>query len=164
MTNDGSTIPTMEKDAGSTKAEPLYTALVSIRNTELSVYWTRYNIQSAINFVLVAAALASGPDSFASKHMALTAVAGLLASIIWLLFIAKGKQLLMTRWERHIRAYEDCTPEVKYKLFTIHSTEEALKSAEQSSWNNLTILASALPALCIIVWIVILTISIACVP
>jgi hypothetical protein len=164
MTDDGSTTTTLEKDEGSTKAEPLYTALVNIRNTELSVYWTRYNIQSAINFVLLAAALASGSDSFARKHMALTVVAGLLTSIVWLLFIAKGKQLLMNRWERHIRAYEDCTPEVKYKLFTIHSAEEALKSAAQSSWDNLTDLAAALPALCIIVWIVILTISIISVP
>lgn len=36
-----------------------YRALVSIRNTELSVYWARYNIQSAINCGFLVAVLAS---------------------------------------------------------------------------------------------------------
>ena len=137
------------------RREALYTALVDVRNTELAVYWTRYNIQSAINFGLLAAVLASNSDSFIRKYIEFTAPAGFLLALIWLLFLVKGKQLLTGRWERHIRNYEKNTPEVKYRLFCEIENEKGIKTKWRTMWDNLDVLSRGLPILCMVSWIVI---------
>jgi hypothetical protein len=147
------------------KPEALYTALVNVRNTELTVYWTRFNIQSAINLVLLAAALSSKSDSFVGKHMWFAAIAGIILAIIWLLFIVKGKQLLEDRWEPHIRKYEENTPQVQYKLFCeIQKEKERVRKCNKlrPRWDNLDYLSRSLPILCIAAWFIILVISLAC--
>ncbi|MDP2157987.1 MAG: hypothetical protein Q8K68_09795 [Nitrospirota bacterium] len=135
------------------KSEALYSALVSIRNVELTAYWTRYNIQSAINFGLLAATLASSEDSFIGKHITYAAIAGLILTLIWLTFVVKGKELLTGRWERHIRTYEENTHEVKYKLFCEVKKEEDIKSNLLRAWDNLDVLARGLPILCLVAWV-----------
>lgn len=135
------------------KSEPLYSALVSIRNVELTAYWTRYNIQSAINFGLLAATLASSGDSFIGKHITYAAIAGLILTLIWLTFVVKGKKLLTERWERHIRTYEENTHEVKYKLFCEVKKEEDIKSNLLREWDNLDVPARGLPLLCLVAWV-----------
>jgi hypothetical protein len=141
------------------KSEALYSALVSIRNAELTAYWTRYNIQSAINFGLLAAALASSENSFIGKHMVYAAIAGLILTLIWIVFVVKGKKLLTGRWERHIRTYEKNTHEVKYKLFCEVKKEEDSKGNLRRAWDNLDVLARCLPTLCIVAWIIIYIVS-----
>ena len=143
-------------------SEALYSALVSVRNVELTAYWTRYNIQSAINFGLLAAALASSADSFIGKNMVYAAIAGLILTLIWITFVVKGKKLLTGRRERHIRTYEENTHEVKYKLFCEVKKEEDSKSNLRRAWDNLDVLARGLPMLCIVAWIIIFTVSLTC--
>jgi hypothetical protein len=161
-TNEESPSEGASKPPESSTPEALYSTLVSIRNTELTVYWTRYNIQSAINFVFLAAVLTSGSDSFIGKHIMPAAVIGLVLAIIWLFIVVKGKELLTDRWERHIRSYEESTNEVKYKLFCEVKKEEGNKSKIKRAWDNLDIIAPGLPILCMVAWIVILTAYLAC--
>jgi hypothetical protein len=139
----------------SNSKEAIYRELVTVRNTELIVYWARYNIQSAINFGLLVAVLANKPESFIGRHMECTAFAGILLALIWLLFIVFGKKLLIGRWERHIRTYENNISEVKYRLFSKVKEEEESKCIVQRYWDNLTILSCSLPLFCIGAWFVI---------
>ncbi len=48
--------------------EHQYTAFINVRNTEISVYWTRYNIQAFLNLGLLVAALSAKPDSLIGQH------------------------------------------------------------------------------------------------
>ena len=154
MTKETTTSSDTPKQPESLKQEALYTALVNVRNTELTVYWTRYNIQSAINFVLLAAALAGKSDSLIGKNMKFAVCAGILLALFWIIFVVKGKELLTDRWEKHIRTYEESTPQGTYRLFCEIKKEEDSKGSIQRKWDNLDYLSRALPILCMVAWII----------
>ena len=139
----------------SNTSEALYRTFVSVRNTELTTYWSRYSVQSAINFGLLAVALASKSDSRIGAHIVFIASIGIVLAVIWLLYVTKGKQILVDRWEMHIRLYEKSTPKVKYKLFSKIKKEEDSKRTMLRIWDNLTILSCIPPILCVGAWIVI---------
>lgn len=148
MNNDNA-----QNAADTPKSEPLYTAFVNVRNTELSVYWTRYNIQSAINFVLLAAVLTSRSDSFVNKYMNSAAIAGFVLAGIWFLVTIKGKQLLTDRWDSHLRTYEKIIiGREEHRLFCKVAQDEEKKCKLMRMWDNLDILARGLPVLCMLVW------------
>ena len=107
------------------RPEPLYASFVAIRNTELTVYWARNNILSAINFALLAVAFAGRSDSFVILHSALVGVGGIVLAVIWLLFVHKGKQLLTDRWELALKIYETTIQQSDHRLFTnVHAKAE----------------------------------------
>ena len=136
--------------------EHQYTALVNVRNTELSAYWMRYNIQAVINLGLVAACISSKPDSIIGKHLFWVSLCGILLAFIWLFFAIKSKQLFTDRWERYIKKYEeDFLPE-KHRLFTNVCIEEEQKTFLKKHWDNLNILAWSVPVFLIIIWAFIL--------
>jgi len=89
--------------------EHLYTALVNIRNTELTVYWTRYNIQSALNTAVLVGALAGvkGSDRLPLPVLLAVAVGGFFLAVIWLVFAVYGKRLFVDGWEEWIAEYEE---------------------------------------------------------
>jgi len=139
----------------SSPTEGQYAALVSLRNTEISVYWTRYNIQSAINCVVLAAALASRSDSYIKVNMPFFSMIGILMTIIWIIFIIMGKMMLFDLWESNLINYEKITTGIKYKLFyQIHGTENT--GSLRRIFNKITILALTLPLLCMGAWVYIL--------
>ena len=84
--------------------EHLYIALVNVRNTELSVYWTRYNIMAVINLGILAAVLSSRMDSLVIQVLPCVAAGGILLGAIWFAIAVKGKQLFTQRWEEIGRA------------------------------------------------------------
>ena len=132
----------------------LYSSLVGLRNTELTIYWTRYNILSAINFALLAVGFSAGDASFVVANRTLTAVGGLLIAVIWLLITVKGKQLLIERWDRNIEIYEEqCITDPDLRLFTRVLQNES-KNWFRKRWDNLNILAGSLPVLCIVAWVI----------
>lgn len=93
--------------------EQQYTALVNIRNTELTAYWTRYNIQAVLNLGFAALAISAlvqlkgpfEPNKVLVKI--LFAVAGFILAAIWLGFTVQGKKLFVDGWEEWIAEYED---------------------------------------------------------
>lgn len=136
--------------------EHQYNALVNVRNTELSAYWTRYNIQSVLNWGLVVAYLSVKSDSIISRQLGrylfLASPCGILLASIWLFFIIKSKQLLTDRWERHIQKYEAEFLPKKHRLFTNVCTEEEQKTYLKKNWDNLNFLARSIPVLLIFIW------------
>jgi len=135
--------------------EFLYAPLVDLRNTELSIYWTRYNILSAVNFGLLAVVLSASDDSFVPTMRTLVSLGGVLIAVIWLLFTVKGKQLLKNRWDQNISIYENkCIDNPDLRLFSRVLENESKKKWLRKNWDNLNILARSLPALCIVAWII----------
>ena len=134
--------------------EFLYSSLVAIRNTELSIYWTRYSILSAINFGIIAVALTAGNNSTIHAARTWISLGGILIASIWLLITVRGKHLLTERWDRNIEIFEQkCIDDPELKLFTRVLKSES-KNRFIKNWDNLNILAWSLPVLCIIAWIV----------
>ncbi|MBI2359674.1 MAG: hypothetical protein HYV04_12370, partial [Deltaproteobacteria bacterium] len=89
--------------------EGLYTALINIRNTEVQVYWTRYNIQSALNAVVLAGGLAAlkGPNPLPDIVLLPLSLGGFVMSCVWLWFAVLGKRLFVEGWEEWIAEYEE---------------------------------------------------------
>jgi len=130
-----------------------YSSFVSVRNTELAAYWTRYNILAAVNLALLAAALAANTSSLIRYCPWLISGGGIVLSFIWLLITIKSKQLLENRWDKHIRDYEGALKDNRIKLFTNVYSEEDKKSWVKKHYDNLNILARLLPILCIVGWL-----------
>lgn len=139
-----------------TKQEPLYGAFIQVRNIELSVYWTRYNIQSAINFGLIAVVLSSKTNSLIQQHLVYISVIGIFMAITWLCLTILGKRILNDWWEKHLRTYERTIPNQEHRLFRNIYKKENEKCWIKKNWQNLNILTRFLPILCLVVWLVIL--------
>jgi len=133
--------------------ESLYPAFVSVRNTELVAYWSRYNIQTVLNFGLLAAALSANPGSFIVQHKILIGVGGIILSFVWVGFILMGKKLLTERWDSYIRECEKGFSNNEIKLFTRVEDEEKKICKLKRHWRNLNILAYIPPTLCIFAWV-----------
>jgi len=138
-----------------TPNDQFYTSLVNVRNTELSVYWTRYNILAAVNLALLAIALASDSTSFMYNFPIWIMLGGIILAFIWLLITIKGKQLITNRWEEHIRDYEKAFKDKNQKLFTNVNTAENVKCFLKKHYDNLNIPARAVPIICIVGWLII---------
>ena len=110
-----------------TPNDQFYASLVNVRNTELSVYWTRYNILAAVNLALLAFALASDSTSFMYNFPLWIMSGGIIFAFIWLFITITGKQLITNRWDKHIRDYEKAFNDKNQKLFTNVNTEENAK-------------------------------------
>lgn len=134
--------------------EQQYASLLSVRNTELTAYWTRYSIQSALNLGILIAALSSKPDSIIGKNHVFVAIAGIVLALIWLLFTYYGKLLLNKRWEEHIIQYEKHFPE-DHRMFTRVRAEESSKGWFRRDLHNLNILARSIPVFVILGWIIV---------
>lgn len=136
--------------------DSLYQTFVSVRNAELIAYWSRYNIQTVLNFGLIAAALSAKPGSFVDQHRILIGVGGILLSFVWIGFILMSKKLLTKRWEFYIREYEESLskslPNKIPLLFTWLKEEEKNMGKLRRCWRNLNILAYTPPLLCIVAW------------
>ncbi len=143
------------------KIEGIYTALVNVRNTELSVYYARYNIQAVINFGLIAAVLAAREDSKFLTPLPLWIVLGGLAlSMLWLCFVIWGKRLFTRRWESYLREYEidilahQCLKNGLLMFTDVKDKEEKLRQPRRY-WDNLTILNVLVPLMASAAWMII---------
>jgi hypothetical protein len=150
-----------EQQPISWKIDAIYTALVNVRNTELSVYYARYNILAVINIGLIAAVLATRHDSrFLSPLPCWIVLGGCALSLVWLGFAALGKRLFTERWEVYLRRFEreildrqGLQPELQ--LFThVESTEQKL-SWWKRHWENLNVLTLLVPLMAFAAWIII---------
>lgn len=138
--------------------EPLYVALVNIRNTEVTAYWARYNIQAVLNYGLLAAALSAKPDMpLLSPVPAALTVVGILLALVWVGFVIVSKWVLVRRWERFLMDYErrflragDEVPCLG--VFSVVFKEESARSAVVRNTRNLNLLALLMPFLCILAW------------
>ena len=134
-------------------SDQIYATFVSVRNTELTAYWTRYNILAAINIALLAVALSAEPSSLIRKYPCLVVIFGSVLALIWLCISIKGKQLFVKLWEVHIRDYEKKFTDKQSQLFTkVHEANEAKKSFKKHC-DNLNILTKAIPIICMIGWL-----------
>jgi hypothetical protein len=141
--------------------EHQYTAMVNVRNTELTAYWARYNIQAILNIGLMAAMLSSKPNSIMRQYMMYIAPIGIILSIIWLAFITCGKRILTKRWERYIIRYENDYLPIQHRLFANVHAEEEKKETEWylkiwgwfiTNLRNLNILACSIPIVSLLGW------------
>ncbi|HWR83482.1 MAG TPA: hypothetical protein VN285_09270 [Candidatus Deferrimicrobium sp.] len=152
----GSTQPAADS---SSAPEALYTAFANVRNAELSVYWTRYNIQAVINLGLIAAVLGTRADSvFMSPLPAWVVLAGVMLSLIWLGFTILGKCLFTDRWETYLRNYEakflTHLPD-DLRMFTDVRRREDGLGWWKKHWGNLNILTRSVPILALVGWLLI---------
>ncbi|HXM96693.1 MAG TPA: hypothetical protein VOA64_20940 [Candidatus Dormibacteraeota bacterium] len=88
--------------------EHLYSALAAFRNTELTVYATRYNVQAAINTGAAAGGLAAakGPAPASTSILVAIGCGGIVLAVIWLGFAVLGKKLFVDGWDHWIFKYE----------------------------------------------------------
>jgi len=93
----------------------VYSALVQIRNTELTIYLTRYNILGAMVFVLVAAALNSKTDTLSNLYWDMLCYVGFVLASIWLFVAFTGRGIVID-WQNRIADIEE-DPK-KWKAFT----------------------------------------------
>jgi hypothetical protein len=125
----------------------VYAALVAVRNAELQAHWTRYNIQSVLNLGFALAVLGAQPSSFIGEHQMLFAIAGALLGGTWLWFAWESKNVLVNRWGRHLKQFEEeHRDRLAYRLFT-------LVAAEEEGLGPLTLVQRLLPVGFIIVWL-----------
>ncbi len=141
--------------------EAIYTALVNVRNAELSVYYTRYNILAVINFGLIAAVLATAQDSrFLSPLPLWIVLGGAALSLVWLGFAVVGKRLFTERWEGYLQRYET---EIlarqglqgDLQMFTHVAGEERRLDCWKRNWRNLNILTRFVPLMAFVAWMII---------
>lgn len=141
--------------------EANYTALVNVRNTELSVYYARYNIQAVINFGLIAAVLATRQDSrFLSPLPLWIVLGGCALSLVWLGFAVVGKRLFAERWEGYLRRYESEILarqglHADLQMFTHVAAAQQRLGLWSRNWNNLNVLTRAVPLMAFAAWVVI---------
>jgi hypothetical protein len=138
--------------------EALYISLVNTRNTEVTAYWARYNIQAVLNFGLLAAVLSAKPETSLLYPLpaALPAV-GVLLGIMWIAFVVVSKWVLVRRWERFLRDYEESFlmrpgAPASLAVFTAIHAEEAARSPFMRNIRNLNLLALIMPVICIGAW------------
>lgn len=132
-----------------------YPSFVNVRNTELTVHWTRYNILAAVNLALLAVALSAEPFSLIRQFPIWIMIGGIVLAVIWLLITIKGKQLFTKRWEKHIRNYERRFDDQCIQLFTKVKKEEKEKIWLKRNWDNINFFAWSLPVICMVAWIII---------
>ncbi len=134
------------------KPESLYAAFVQIRNTELAAHWMRYNIQFAVNFGLLAAVVTRARDSFVARHLHCIAIIGIELTLIWFLLARQSKMTITSRWEKHLQIYEDMIARPEHRLFQKIADEDSKKSWFVRNWQNINLMAWALPIICLIAW------------
>ncbi|MBN2267757.1 MAG: hypothetical protein JW725_05480 [Candidatus Babeliaceae bacterium] len=137
--------------------EHQYTGLINVRNAELAAYWTRYNIQAVLNLGLLVAAVSAKPDSFIGQYIFYASIVGFCLALIWLFMTIWSKRLIAKRWDKYIRRYERCYSEELFPLFTLVEAKENKKgfcNKLKKHWNNLNILARAVPLILIVLWLI----------
>lgn len=134
------------------KPEPLYAALVQIRNAELAAHWARYNIQLAVNFGLLVAVVSRREDSLVAHRIHCISIIGVVLALIWFWFARQSTKRLSGRWEKHLRIYEDTIARPEHRLFQKIADEESKKSWLVRNWHNLNLFTWALPFLCLGAW------------
>lgn len=125
-----------------------YDSLVSVRNVELQVYWTRYNVQVALNGGFLAAAFVSSRESqLAELPNWAVAIGGIALAVVWLLTVIQGKEWVH-RWDQQLSAFEHKHEEEIYPLFS--NVRRA--GAAMDKWRNITALASIVPIVVVVAW------------
>jgi hypothetical protein len=159
--------------------EPLYAALASTRNTELSVYSTRYNVQAALNsgFAAVFLAAVMRTDPISLRAAELLAWIGIVLGLIWLGFAVQGKKMFVDGWDQWMAEYESKSLRTQgHSLFSGFNERGALSPIHPSkatsgrmrlllkhlvresirrcfAWENLNLLERGLPILFVLCWI-----------
>jgi hypothetical protein len=125
----------------------LYATLVATRNVELQVHWARYNIQAAINAGLLFAFVSARPLAFIDEHRTVIALGGLFLTILWFWMTAESKNVLVGRWDRHIRQFEERHPACPYPLLSEVNREQSQYLIRQPlsfvQWVLIMLVASA---------------------
>jgi hypothetical protein len=153
MQNDD--VKQQRDERNSQPPEPLYSSLLSVRNTELTVYWTRYNIQAVLNFGLIAVALSAAPNSIIDKFPTLVAVSGMFLALIWLLFVVFSKRLITDEWDNCVKNYEQSILKSKQDVpndILIISQFTYNKNYFKRNLYNLNFVACSLPIICGLAW------------
>ena len=154
--------------------EPIYTALVNIRNTELSVYSTRYNVLAALNtgfFAVVLTTFSKGGLAHPRALLLVSASLGILFAAIWLGVAVHAKRLVADAWDQWIAEYETKYFRASFSLFSDFNKRDAHSPIhprkEKSSWvsrieahlprwcwwSNLNFPERLLPTLFILAWL-----------
>ena len=144
---------TGNRPAPAERPAALYATLVQIRNAELAAHWMRYHIQFAVNFGLLAAVAMKARDSFVAAHLHCIAIIGVELALIWFFLAVQGKKTINSRWEKRLQIYEDMITRPEHRLFQGLAEEDRKKSWFVRNWQNLNLLAWALPSLCLFAWV-----------
>lgn len=138
----------------------VYAAVVQTRNTEITVYWNRYNILGAMVFGLIVAVSNSRPDTIFAAQWGIACLAGLFLTFIWG-FVAVTGRALFVHWQNCAADLEE-DPH-KWKVFTtlIRSPRISFYIRLISSFKQLvsqpyTYIALSLPAFAAVLWILLL--------
>lgn len=129
-----------------------YEQMVAIRNTELAVYWNRYNIQVVLNGGFAAAYFAMPSTSpWQQEFWWLLPLIGLILAAIWCSFVSVGIEWL-NFWAAAIEAVEQAddwgpAPKVFTGAFSI-SREPGRVTLQSLAW--------ALAGLFVLLWLVVL--------
>lgn len=138
--------------------EPLYSSLLSVRNTELAAYWTRYNIQTVINFGLLALIIRFVFPL--SDIPLLIPIVGMVLAIIWLSFVLLSKRLIIEEWDQCVKNYESVLAKQgvcrNILILSEFKNKEKNKNYFKRNWHNLNFVACTLPILCGLAWYLIL--------
>lgn len=135
----------------------IYSALVQTRNTELTIYWTRYNILGAIVFVLVAAALNTKSDTLCILYWDMLCWVGFILAWIWLFVAFTGRGIVID-WQNRVADIE--SDPNKWKAFTSWARSPRVPFYEKllnhliipSFKQPYTYVALLLPLAAIIIW------------
>ncbi len=154
--------------------EPIYVALANIRNTELSVYSTRYNVLAALNtgfFAVVLTTVAKSGTTPPLKLSAMAAFLGICFGLVWLGVTVQAKRLVADAWDQWLADYENMYFRENFSLFSdfnkrgahspIHPSKEIsgrisrllARLPRWCGWSNLNFLERSLPFLFTVVWL-----------
>lgn len=138
----------------------LYSPLLSVRNTELAAYWTRYNIQIVLNFGILS--LIFKFSSPLSNIPPWVPIVGMFLAVIWLSFVFLSKRLIIKEWDKCVKNYEQDilkkqqgVPDNILIISQFKSKEED-KNYFIRNWHNLNFVACSLPIFCGLAWYLIL--------
>ncbi len=124
----------------------MYQQLVTVRNAELQVLWSRYSIQTAINVGLLVGVLGRSKDSvLALGPAALIPSLGLALCLFWCYTSVYGG-LWLRHWEAELSRYEAAHAGLE-QLFT-----RATNSPPKGTWTQLYP-AVLLPLFLGVVWV-----------
>jgi hypothetical protein len=123
-----------------------YAQLIAVRNNELQLHWTRFNIALVVNAGVLAAAVAggTGPIVAGLPRWAMPGF-GFGLAVVWLLMAAASGYWIYA-WERHLRTFE--TGKDLYGLFTKANTVSGPYLIDQGPG----IVGMGMPVLFMLVW------------
>ena len=85
----------------------MYGAIVLVRNTEVAVFWARFNVLGGLVVLLMTVAVANSDKGSVQRYWNFICALGIMLTIVWFVAVWVGRGLIRY-WEKQLSQFESC--------------------------------------------------------